>query len=114
MRFDRPGVSFLFCNIHPEMSAIVIVVETPYFGVSDRSGHVAIPNAANGRYTLHAWYERTAAEDLKTLDRTITISASTRALEPLQVLDTGDFKLAHKNKYGQDCVPTASPAYKRP
>jgi plastocyanin len=113
-RFDRPGVSFLFCNIHPEMSAIVVVVETPYFGVSDRSGRVAIPNVADGRYTLHAWYERTAAEDLKTLDRAIAISESTRSLEPFQVLDTGDFKLTHKNKYGQDYVPTASPAYKRP
>lgn len=112
--FDRPGVSFLFCNIHPEMSAVVIAVETPYFGVSDRSGRVVLPNVPDGRYRLHVWYERSAPEDLKTLDRVIDITESTRSLEPLQVIDTGDFKLTHKNKYGQDYLPQASPAYKRP
>src|SRR6266404_8241559 len=35
VHFDRAGISFLFCNIHPEMSAAVVAVETPYFGMSD-------------------------------------------------------------------------------
>ncbi|MGC2291181.1 MAG: hypothetical protein WA450_04540 [Candidatus Acidiferrales bacterium] len=47
--FDRPGVSFLFCNIHAEMSAVIVAVETPYFGLSDRSGRVIIPNVPDGR-----------------------------------------------------------------
>src|SRR6202035_4722333 len=34
VRFDRPGVSFLFCNIHEEMSAAIVAVDTPYFGSS--------------------------------------------------------------------------------
>ncbi len=38
VHFDRPGVSFLFCNIHPEMSGAVVAVDTPYFGMSDRNG----------------------------------------------------------------------------
>src|SRR5208282_4605915 len=46
VRFDRPGVSFLFCNIHPEMTAAVIAVETPYFGISDSTGRVTINGVA--------------------------------------------------------------------
>jgi len=40
VKFDRPGVSFLFCNIHAEMSAVVLSVDTPYFALSDRNGNV--------------------------------------------------------------------------
>lgn len=113
-RFDRPGVSFLFCNIHPEMSAVILAVESPYFGRSDRLGHASIPNVPDGRYLLRVWYERSSPESLKTLERIVNISASARSLEHVQVVDSGDFKLAHKNKYGQDYAPPASPAYNHP
>jgi hypothetical protein len=113
-RFDRVGISFLFCNIHPEMSAIVVAVATPYFAVSERSGRVTIPGVPEGRYLLHAWYERSSPDDLKNLDRTVTVSDSARALPTLQVVDNGDYKLAHKNKYGQDYVPITGPAYSHP
>src|SRR2546430_17511452 len=42
VRFDRPGVSSLFCNIHPQMSAVVVTVDTPYYGVSDAEGRICI------------------------------------------------------------------------
>ena len=113
-RFERPGMSFLFCNIHPEMSAIVVAVQTPYFGVSDRAGRLTIPNVPDGRYAMHVWYERSTPEELKTLDRVIDIPESVRTLEPVKVTDTGDFSLTHKNKYGQDYPPQTTPAYKHP
>jgi plastocyanin len=106
VRFERPGASFLFCNIHPEMSAVVVVVETPYFGLSDRSGQVAIGAIPDGRYQLRVWYERSATEDLKSLERIVTVSASSRALGPIQVVDSGTLTLTHKNKYGQDYPPS--------
>src|SRR4029077_13176031 len=64
VRFDQAGVSFLFCSIHEEMTAVVVAVDTPYFGLSDRSGRVAIPNVPDGRYQMHVWYERGLPEDL--------------------------------------------------
>src|SRR5580698_3636860 len=76
VRFDRAGVSFLFCNIHPEMSAVVVAVATPYFGTSSRSGHVEIPDVPDGRYQLNVWYERSLVEDLKALSRPIRISTA--------------------------------------
>ncbi len=40
VHFNRPGISYIFCNIHPEMTAIVVVTATRYFGVSDSRGQV--------------------------------------------------------------------------
>ena len=113
VRFDRPGVSFLFCNIHPEMSAAVVAVETPYFGVSDHAGRVSIGGVPDGRYQLQVWSERSLTEDLKKLAREVAISDAARTLETLQIAENPNFTLAHKNKYGQDYVPPASGGYIR-
>jgi plastocyanin len=114
VRFDRPGVSFLFCNIHAEMSAVVIVVDTPYFALSDRAGHVVLPNVPDGRYQLHVWYERSLPENLKSLTRTVTVSENARALGAIRVVDNPNFTFAHKNKYGEDYVPPPSAGYEHP
>ena len=116
VHFDRPGVSFLFCNIHPEMSGAVVAVDTPYFGMSDRNGRVTIPNVPDGRYQLNVWYERSLPEDLKAAGRTVTISDATRSLESVRVVENPNFTLEHKNKYGQDYIPPAnsSPVYNHP
>jgi plastocyanin len=53
--FDRPGLSRLFCNIHPNMAAYVQAVDTPYFAVSDRSGSFTIASVVPRSYTYHAW-----------------------------------------------------------
>lgn len=114
VRFDRPGVSFLFCNIHAEMSAAVVAVDTPYFAISDRLGRVSIPNVPDGRYEMHVWYERDTPENLKSLTGTVVISQSSRTLPPIRIVENPDFTLAHKNKYGQDYVPPPSSGYVQP
>jgi plastocyanin len=53
--FDKPGLSRIFCNIHPNMAAYVMAVDSPYFGVSDRSGAFRIPAVPTGTYTYYAW-----------------------------------------------------------
>lgn len=111
VRFDRAGVSFLFCNIHEEMSAVIVAVDSPYFGVSDKVGHVTIPRVPEGRYQMNVWYERSLAEDLQALGRTLTISSSARSLDPIRVINNPDFTLAHKNKYGEDYVPPPAMGY---
>ena len=52
VHFDKPGISYIFCNIHPEMSAVVLALDTPYYGVSDPHGQVVIANvpAASTRF----------------------------------------------------------------
>jgi plastocyanin len=115
VRFDRLGVSFLFCNIHPEMSAVVVAVDTNYFGVSDRSGNISIPDVPDGRYQLHVWYERSLPEDLKALSRAITVSSPATDLGTIGVPANPDFSPMHKNKYGQEYTPPpATPGYSHP
>ncbi len=53
--FDRPGLSRVFCNIHPQMSAYVMVLDTPYFAVSDQNGGFTIRSVPPGTYPYHAW-----------------------------------------------------------
>ena len=116
VHFDRPGVSFLFCNIHPEMSGAVVAVDTPYFGISDRNGRVTIPNVPDGRYQLNVWYERSLPADLKAAGRTVAISDAARSVDPVRIIENPNFTLEHKNKYGQDYIPPAnnSPVYNQP
>jgi hypothetical protein len=114
VKFDRLGVSFLFCNIHAEMSAVVLSVDTPYFALSDRNGNVTIRNVPDGRYQMHVWYERSAPEPLQELTRVVIISDSSRNLGPIHLEEMPNFSLAHKNKYGLDYVPPPNPDYSRP
>src|ERR1039458_5666431 len=65
VRFDHEGVSYIFCNIHPEMGAVIITLATPYFSVSAGSGHIALHNIPEGTYELHVWAE---GADIKLLD----------------------------------------------
>jgi plastocyanin len=60
VRFDRRGVSYLFCSIHPEMMAVVVTVDSAYFGVSNKGGRIAIDKVPYGQYFLHAWHESAA------------------------------------------------------
>ena len=112
--FDRPGVSFLFCNIHAEMSAVIVAVNTRYYALSDRAGNVTIPNVPDGRYELNVWYERSLPEELKELSRVVRVSRSTRNLGSIQIKENPNFTLAHKNKYGLEYVPPPNPVYNHP
>jgi hypothetical protein len=55
--FDTPGVVTVLCNVHAEMSAYVVVVETPYFAVSDKDGRFVIRDVPPGTYDVIAWHE---------------------------------------------------------
>jgi plastocyanin len=114
VRFDHPGISFLFCNIHPEMSAVVVAVETPYFAVSDKLGNIMITNVPDGEYEMHVWYERSLPEDLKSLTRAVSIGTGVRELGTIRIRQNPSFSSGHKNKYGQEYPPPPSPAYSHP
>jgi plastocyanin len=55
INFDKPGLARLFCNIHPNMAAYVLAVDSPYFAVSNADGTFTIPGVPPGTYTYHAW-----------------------------------------------------------
>lgn len=111
VRFDHVGVSYIFCNIHPQMSAVVVALGTPYYGISDKSGSVAIANVPDGKYEMHVWYERSVADTLKKLTRTVNVSTGSRELGTVVVIQDPGFTPAHKNKYGQDYPPPPKEGY---
>lgn len=56
--FDQPGVAVLGCNIHDQMVAWVVVLDTPYHGTTGADGRVVLPDAPAGDYTLRVWHQR--------------------------------------------------------
>lgn len=106
VRFTRTGVSYIFCNIHPEMSAVVVTLSTPYYAVSDASGNYAIDGLPKGRYSLRVWYERASANELARLTREVTVESSA-ALPSISIAEAANLPVTHKNKYGQDYDTTA-------
>lgn len=54
--FDKPGVAVLGCNIHDQMAAWVVVVDSPYFGRSTETGLVGLRNVPTGTYRLRVWH----------------------------------------------------------
>lgn len=113
--FDKPGVSYIFCNIHAEMSAVVIALATPYYGVSNQRGLVTIPNVPPGRYSLHVWYETALPEALNSTTRDVKIAGDNSFLGTFKI-PVAALPLQHKNKYGRDYEPPApdNPAYQHP
>jgi hypothetical protein len=53
----------LLCNVHPEMEGFVVVLETPYFAVSDKDGNYTIKDVPAGKYTLKIWHEKLKGKD---------------------------------------------------
>lgn len=111
--FNRDGIVRVFCNIHPQMSAVIVVLKTPYFAVSDRSGVFEIAGVPAGDYQLHVFHERATPETLDRLERMITVQMAGLELPPLAISESGYLQTPHRNKYGKDYPPVldAQPAY---
>jgi plastocyanin len=73
-KFDTAGAVPVLCNVHPEMSAYLVVVPTPYFATSDQAGNYKIENVPDGKYTVTAWHE-----GVKNQSKAVTVSGDTKA-----------------------------------
>src|SRR5262245_47952406 len=60
--FDKVGVVKVGCNIHDWMSAIILVLPTPYFAVTDNEGRFSLSDLPNGTYKLAAWHAQSKAK----------------------------------------------------
>ena len=92
--FRRAGVVRVFCNIHPAMSALIVVVNTPYFALTDRSGKFTISGVPPGAYRRAVFYERATPEVLATEAKDIE-------LPPTRLSEAGYIPMPHLNKYGK-------------
>ena len=115
VQFDKPGISFIFCNIHAEMSAVVIALATPYYAISDVHGDVSIPAVPAGRYQLQIFHAGVAPDALRAMSREVTIGPAQTTLGTFALAES-DVTVGHKNKYGRDYdrPDPDAPAYASP
>jgi plastocyanin len=104
VKFDRSGIVRVFCNIHPSMSAIIVVLDSNHFATTDTKGRYVLPRVSAGKYVLHFFHERATPEVLSNLSQTIVVSGGDEPQEigTTTISEAGYLPVAHKNKYGRD------------
>jgi hypothetical protein len=73
--FDKPGIAVLGCNIHDEMVAWVVVVDTPFYGRSSPAGKVSLAAVPPGAYRLKAWHS-SLADTAAPIARALTVGVA--------------------------------------
>jgi plastocyanin len=99
--FSREGISYIFCNIHPEMSAVILTLSTALYVAADPSGVFHLANVPAGDYEMHIWIEGVGQADLNLMVRHIHIAPGSGELGSIQVPAALLETPAHTNLYGQ-------------
>jgi len=107
IHFHEAGVVRVFCNIHPTMSAVILVLDTPYFGRVGKDGHYRIRDVPPGSYELRVFDERATAGPEVQLVVNVDAGEQETAAPPVRLSELGYVRLPHKNKYGLD-YPSSS------
>jgi plastocyanin len=104
VHFTRSGVVRVFCNIHPSMSAVILVLATPWFTTTAKDGSFRL-DAPPGIYELSVFHERATEETLQALTQRVVLTEETETLPPIIVSEAGFLLSPHKNKYGTAYAP---------
>ena len=99
--FTQAGTYRVFCNIHPNMSALILVVPTPYVVTTDADGRFVL-DLPPGRYRLSAVSERAGPASIE-----ITAESGATQAAPLTLDESAWVAVQHKNKFGKDYPPAA-------
>jgi plastocyanin len=106
--FRRPGIVRVFCQIHSLMSAIIAVVDTPWYVVTSETGQFQIDEIPPGEYQLHIFHERALPDNLHFLERVIVIPEGGLTLPLISISETGFIPAPHPDKHGNPYAPHAS------
>jgi len=106
--FKHAGIVRVFCNIHATMSAIIAVVNTPWYAVTMSNGKYTFNNVPPGEYNLHMFHERALPGNLTYLERRIAIPDTGLVMPLISITETGFIPAEHLNKYGKDYPPAAN------
>jgi plastocyanin len=105
VRFTKSGVVRVFCNIHPTMSAIILVLDTAWFASTAKNGSFEL-EVPPGDYELDVFHERATDQQLAGLSRRIVVTEPALRVPPITVSEAGYLVAPHKNKYGHDYPAT--------
>lgn len=109
--FSREGISYIFCNIHPEMSAVVLALSTPLYAIADSSGAFHLRDVASGEYELHLWIEGVPESVLEKYTRHIHLTPDASDLGQIDIPATSQRNEDHPNKFGQPYDKDTKPVY---
>jgi plastocyanin len=94
--FEHPGIVRVYCNIHPQMSAFVVVRDNPFWAQAGRDGRFSIEGVPPGSWEVKAWHARAGEVSQKVQ------VPETGAADLALTLDASSYKrVKHKNKYGK-------------
>ena len=98
--FAEPGLVRVYCNIHPQMVGFLMVVDSEFAAITDKSGSFRFDDVPAGTWTLKAWHEEGTETSVPLLvplasNSPLTVSIDTSAYRPIP----------HKNKYGKEYPP---------
>lgn len=110
VHFDHEGISYLFCNIHSQMAAVIVTLRTPFYAVGTRSGPLELHGVPPGEYEMHVWAEGADPKSLQDLSRRVHVSPAQRDLGTISISVTGSLA-QHKNKFGEDYRPDPVQTY---
>lgn len=109
--FSREGISYIFCNIHPEMSAVVIALNTPLYDIANASAEFSIHPVPPGDYELHVWIEGTPQPDLDRLSRKISLRDGQSSAVTVDASGVYHPVRNHLNLFGKPYPPDTRPPY---
>ena len=109
--FSREGVSYIFCNIHPEMSAVILTLSSRLFAVAGSSGEFQISDVPSGDYEMQVWIEGVPQPTLNRLTRQVHVGTGAVDLGKIEVPGGVPLIMSHKNMYGQSYDRDAKPTY---
>ncbi len=109
--FPREGASYIFCNIHPEMSAVVLSLSTPLYAIADTRDGLDLHGIPPGDYKLHLWIEGLPQPVLSGLERNLHLSSGLTNLGEIKAPITRAAPLKHANKFGATYDPTPKTPY---
>jgi plastocyanin len=109
--FSREGVSYIFCNIHPEMSAVILSLATPLFGVADQSARVTVRGVTPGDYVLHVWVEGLMQPSLDRMTRRVKVEPAGPNQITIDATNVPRQPPEHLNKFGQPYDRQATSPY---
>ena len=99
--FSKGGVSYIFCNIHPEMSAVIVALSSPLYSIGDTDNSFAIQNVPPGNYELHIWIEGVPDSTLDHLTRRVRVESSAMDIGAIKVPIPATRMGSHTNMFGK-------------
>lgn len=104
--FHQPGVVNVYCNVHPNMSAVIHVMQTPHYAFADAAGAFTLPDVPEGTYRLVAWSEQ-GGNTRQEIQVAADVVAGVQVM-----LDGRNFRASkHMNKYGKPYQTSGTKEY---